>query len=657
MSKRKHTQLSADEDVTVPKRQRTSVSSSNDTKKKNKNISYNEGIWDAMNTNSPQTDSWVSGTAIKNYLLKDPLLDWLELYYVKYEYNTNPQSSSQTPSTTPPQSSLPIDQPIDPPIDPLAKRENQIKSNKNKMNYLFQMGFSFEDKIMEYFKSTYPNDTIQINTATETCQQDATLQAMTKGIPIILQAPLCNTTNNTRGIADIIMRSDWLKRIFTITTQTTATEKTSSAITKDYHYVIIDIKCTTMQLCANKQNIRNAGRFYCYKGQLAIYNYALGVLQGYIPQYAYIMAKGWNMDDKEYGHSCFERLGVIDYNGFDKTYIQQTRDAIDWIRNVRANGHTWSCNPPTVPELYPNMCNKMDEPYTAVKKDLATKLKELTSIWMIGPKHREIAFQNGIFSYTDERCNSMNIGINGPKISKVVDGIISINQSDGVLLSPDTIKNNTHCWQTPTSDDFYVDIEFINNCFTKHMNIAESKSDITIFMIGIGWHDEDGWQYMDFTIEYTEQELTMIDNFCKFVDTRSKTPRFFHWGHVEESTFRRLNIPWFQKVIWIDMCRIFIDEPITVKNAKSFGLKEITNAMNKNGMINISWSSDGPCNGFDAMIQAFKYYKSMDKYKHNPSDNKKLAHYTVIMENITKYNEIDCQSIHEIVAYLRKNHI
>jgi hypothetical protein len=39
---------------------------------------------------------------------------------------------------------------------------------------------------------------------------------------------------------------------------------------------------------------------------------------------------------------------------------------------------------PSVPELYPNMCNKLDD--HTIKRKLANELSELTEIWMVGPK-------------------------------------------------------------------------------------------------------------------------------------------------------------------------------------------------------------------------------------------------------------------------------
>ncbi len=32
-----------------------------------------------------QSDKWISGTSVANYLIGEPLIDWLNLYYDRYE--------------------------------------------------------------------------------------------------------------------------------------------------------------------------------------------------------------------------------------------------------------------------------------------------------------------------------------------------------------------------------------------------------------------------------------------------------------------------------------------------------------------------------------------------------------------------------------------
>ena len=61
------------------------------------------------------------------------------------------------------------------------------------------------------------------------------------------------------------------------------------------------------------------------------------------------------------GDNFMEKLGEIDFNGFDNCYIEQTKNAINWIRDVRNNGHKWSLLPyPSRRELLPNMKNERD---------------------------------------------------------------------------------------------------------------------------------------------------------------------------------------------------------------------------------------------------------------------------------------------------------
>ena len=53
-------------------------------------LRYNENIWNPLNYlpfNKKEAPVWTSATNTKNYLINDPLLDWLELYYCKLGHN------------------------------------------------------------------------------------------------------------------------------------------------------------------------------------------------------------------------------------------------------------------------------------------------------------------------------------------------------------------------------------------------------------------------------------------------------------------------------------------------------------------------------------------------------------------------------------------
>jgi len=101
-----------------------------------------------------------------------------------------------------------------------------------------------------------------------------------------------------------------------------------------------------------------------------------------------------------------------------------------------------------------------------------------------------------------------------------------------------------------------------------------------------------------------------------------------------------------ETIIWIDMCKVFEKTPITVKGSFRFKLKHIGNAFYNNGLIDTSWDDGAMSNGFKAMIEAIKLYRTQ-----NP-----MSHTIHQFKEIIDYNEIDCRVIWEIVHYLRTNH-
>jgi hypothetical protein len=217
---------------------------------------------------------------------------------------------------------------------------------------LFEGGNKFEEKIYEELKTTFGNDFKLVfnNSKIDSFLKDRSIDGILKdgyddvkkymniGIPIIAQAPLINETNKTYGIADLIVRTDYLEVLFNIFEPDDEIYiKAPKLKYKKYHYRIIDIKWTTLLLCTDGKTLRNQGFFPAYKGQLALYSAALEDIQGYIPNYAYIMGKSWkicktNIDSKDLrlytGYSAFDRPCIVSYTGRDKKYVDLTKEAI-----------------------------------------------------------------------------------------------------------------------------------------------------------------------------------------------------------------------------------------------------------------------------------------------------------------------------------------
>jgi len=636
--------------------------------------SINQSTNQSTNQQNIQTcdrKDYISGGAVKNYLLKDPILDWLELYYVKYGFNENINLDTNINQVDPTIINL---------LQTTCERQRVTKKEDSHLSVLFEMGNKFEDEVMKYIREKFPD---AVRKVAET-KYDIVPESMKKtqkymqmGVPIIEQAVLYNTQNNSYGVADILVRSDWInKLVFMPALNDAEINIKAPNLNGNYHYRVIDIKWTTMPLCSNGKLIRNTDRFPAYKGQLAIYNVAMGNLQGYIPNKAYILAKGWKytVGKESYdGDNCFGLLGHINYAKFDFKYISQTINAIKWVRDVRYNGHRWSCVPPSRKELYPNMNNTYDTPYYRVKKELAGRIDELTQIWMVSTNNREIAHSNGVYSWSDPDCNAKIMGIKGKYVAPIVNKIIEINKSTNtnIILSPQFIQNNTYGWQTKKNTDFYVDFETVNGVFyNREINLHNSKniSDM-IFMVGVGYEENNKWVYRSFIAEKLNlvNECKILQQFVDFIDSKIynntlSKPTIFHWGHAERTMFNNANsrhgnrwTNWKSKLNWLDFCSVFKQEPIVIKNAMKFNLKEIANTMYDHGLIKTKWDSDGVTGGLNAMLEACEYYRYIDNV--DGMDLKELCERTQQMASVGFYNEIDCKVMWEIVIYLRNHHI
>lgn len=647
----------------------------------------------SVNNQDIDWNQWISASSTRNYLIKDPLLDWLSyhsanLVVKKPQYATNIVKAISAP-----------------------KRDNFTE-------FIMFQGCEFETQVMTYLYKKHGKDVIvdvggNLN-ARSIEKANETIDLMNKGVPIIYQGVLHNHQNQTYGVPDLIVRSDWINLLVKDRVLSKGDECQSAPNLKgnvdkklgsstrgepDYHYRIVDIKFTTLSLRADQTHLLNSGSIPAYKGQLYIYNTALGVIQGYTPKEAYLLGRKWKYTSKGVaykGKACDEKLGVVDFNDIDIEYIQKTEEALSWIRDMRQNGANWSVGP-DLPlcrkELYPNMSNLYDYPWRSVKQKIANDIKEITSLWMCGVKNRESAMAYGIYQWTDPRCNPYTLGVFGPKTKRVLKRILDINrprtdqvEGDENIISPDVspaiIENNDEGWQIKQNIEFYVDFEFINEVVSDLKRVPKAETRSIIFMIGVGYFDmiTGVWKYRDFTVEELteEAEYHICSEFSKYIRAESEwweceNPLLIHWSNAENwqwehaskrHAFSRPNL-WIPskrasleegsthdtEPRWFDLLQVFRSEPIVIKGCLGFGLKEVAKTLSNLGYIGQVWDNDSSCtDGAGAMLSAYKAYKDAEKkrlcIKESP-----------LIKDIIKYNEIDCKVVGNIINYLRQFHV
>lgn len=555
-----------------------------------------------------EPSKWVSGTDVRNYMINDPLVDWLKLARGKDSNFTEFQ------------------------------------------NFIIQRGNDFEKAVIQNINEKYP--------IIESANSEETISLMMDGIPIIRSGAFQNDKNGTKGITDLLVRSDFM-HILTGTNPLPEELRTTKApkLNGNYHYVVVDIKFSTLPLRADGIHILNSGNFPAYKAQLWIYTEGIGEIQGYISRYAYILGRRWRYTSKGEifaGLSALDRLGQIDYKTVDKEYISRTQKAVQWVRDVRANWGKWSISPPSRSELYPNLCVDSGL-WNCEKEEIAKNIGDITQLWYCGVRNREIGLKNGISSWRNAKCCSKNIGISGCR-ADTVDKIIKINRQEKEYIRPSKIKNKYYNWREP-GNEIFVDFETFCDIFCDINNVTNQAKTDKIFMIGVYHKNEGGdWVYKNFVAKEAtdEEEFRIMDEFIVFLRQQGN-PRIWYW--YAEKTFwtrtenRQADLTKTEEAMdhivddwkiedWADMSRIFREEPIVIKDCFGFGLKEVAGALYKHGAIGLKLESNCQ-NGLEASIKAWNAYHG--------SEQEKEAE----LVEVAKYNQYDVQVLYEILNFLR----
>ena len=533
-------------------------------------------------------DEWVSATKLRGYLLKNTLGDWLELYGEAHGF----QRDDTRPG---------YDERLD------------------FFRFVADQGVAFEDAVAAYLADR--SDVIRIGASGLDSQElnkaKETFAALADGREIVHQAILWNPANGTYGAPDFLIRSDVFERLFPDHLEPGEAERRAPELDRPWHYLVLDAKFTKLRLGKGRKNVLTHGTSTpAYKGQLFVYNAALGRLQGYTPPGAFLIGRGYEHTYTRKKQKfeirsdvAMERLGQVP---MDDDLRKTTTEAAEWIRRLRREGGGWSpLSEPSVPELEPG--GNASAPWSDAIRSIARQRREA-----IHP------------------------------------------DPPGPAVLPERVTVEEGHWRERPPLEFFVDFEFVNDLDDDFSAFPQAGGQAMISMIGCG-HVEDGaWQFRCFVAERLDaaSEARIVEAWLDHMDElgrrfRVEHPRIFHWADAERAWYesareRHPDEGWRDLNLFDLLKRVFRVQPVFVCGAHDLGLKTVAKALHARGLIETSWG-DSKVDGQGAMVGAWRCDEEARRKGIRLAD-------TELMSEIEEYNEVDCWVMQEILYYLREHH-
>jgi hypothetical protein len=646
--------------------------------------------------------TWLSPTSTKNYFLKDQFLDYMKYHSTEFIKN-NPTLSHLVPSKGSNTDKNTIRYPTEDPI-------------------IVKMGKDFEQRVYNHILAIYPiheiADLRSLDGAWSSNRYQQTLNAIKDGKQVILSAVIHLKKEKLYGELDLLVRSDCIHLLFP---KTHNPQRHASKFSNRWHYQVVDIKYRTLILFADGNSIRNNPLIRGYKSQLYLYTKMLAEHQEYDPKCAYILGRGWSytkLGIKYSSQNCMEKLGIIHFDkkikNNDAYIIKETDQALENLRDIIQNGHTWKICPDTIhlhSNLRPNMKNVYDMGYRPLKHYLAETSADPTLLYYCNVDNRLHAEKHSVYRFDDKKCTPEILGKKSHrKDYKILSKMLQLLHNKKKFIYPDhlhdknfiklfsTIKTNNikpnniktnnikkKNKNSTTSNKkriYYVDFETNSPVIDSFDQFPYANKDTYIVMIGIGWFEDTEWKYKHFTVDQINmtEEHRICTEFSMFVHQVTKEDHstqqtitennqqtentdfvLVHWSSAESKLWSKMferhyemidndENEWYENVSdrWYDLLKLFKSEPIIIKKSYNFSIKTISKQMSEYGMIQHCYS-DSIQNGLDAA----NLFTHMDqKAKQN---NSSICH-QIGMQDLIRYNEMDCRVMAEIIIYLLQHY-
>jgi hypothetical protein len=594
-------------------------------------------------TTDAEWDDWVSAGALHNWARNDGVLDWLDRYGGERGIARDDQRAA-------------YDERFD------------------FQQFLAHQGRRFEQKVVEDLEARVGVARIEVDhdDARSLAAAHATVAAMERGERVIAQALLRDPQARTYGRIDLLVRSDVLATLCgdAFGENDDPSVPAPALHGAAWHYRVVDVKFSTLDLLKDGSLSTSGDLATC--AQVWTYNQMLGRVQGSVAPFAYVLGRGWRQGSAARGDTCWEKLARIPVETYVRSREAALADVVTegaaWIRRVRRDGAAWNVRPvPTIRELWPNMKNDHDHPWHEAKKELAEELRELTLLWRVSAAMRDRAHDRGVTRWDDPRISADWLGIAGEAYPAMFDAMVAVNRETGPAVRPARIDADEGRWRDPARLELYVDFETVNDLNDDFLSFPRKGGQSLIFQIGCGTYIDGRWEFAQFTARSltAAAEAEMIDAWLAHAAELARRAglagasdaRLFHWSAAEtvfmdaaydSARARHPDREW-PALAWYDLLeRIVHAAPMVVRGARRFGLKAVARAMKAHGLIETEWG-EGLADGTGAMAGA---WAAADLAAKDGGDLGAVA----LMRDVSRYNEIDCRVMAEVLDHLRREH-
>ena len=568
-----------------------------------------------------------SATKFRNYFMGDPVIDYLNLYGESFGFQKD------------------------------DKGENAY------MEYIMQRGQEFEKYIMELLIPKFKKMTF-VDIAREYpdgFNQDGvheTIRQMRLGTEVIYQGFIADKELRIHGIPDLLVRADKLRELFDgfypefDAIQDLPTRK--GKLVFPHLYVVVDIKMSTLEFLKSGTISRNK-LMKVYAAQLFVYNKILENLMFerteietlFFQPNVFLLSPRLKIGDSLIldGKQNIARINLNrDMDDKINIFAVEMRKALNWLKEMCANGESWNLLLPSRDELCPNMKNKEDYPWHNVKSILAKQQQSFSD-------RPGFSHEDSIAISEKRKTIEQHISeIKNPKkrrFMEVMNEVRSDDEADETEIQ--MIRMHPAIAASPEKMNIFVDFEYISGSeFTFEPNYRTH-----LYLIGMAYESNGKFKYEHFIVDSITdaEEKRIIKQWISRMRSISQNRelQLIHWSNAEPSNFRTLKetLQIRGTFNWQDLMKLFEDSPGFLKEncgvLKNMKLKTVAKAMKSRGHIKSDWD-DEMTNGMEANMVIIRGVQQ------------KLPRFADFagIDRLIHYNMIDCATLYEIVKYLRQ---